>query len=84
MKTSETNFGRTLVWVFFVVMFFLHQDFWWWDNEALVLGFIPIGLAYHGLFSIACAGLGWLTIQYAWPVSLEKFAEDELEKVENS
>ena len=49
-----------------------------------MLGFIPIGLAYHGLFSIACAGLGWLTIHYAWPVSLEKFAEDELEKVENS
>ena len=69
--------GKTIVWSLFVILFFLHQDFWWWDDASLVLGFMPIGLAYHALFSIACACLGGLAIHYAWPNDLEKFAEEE-------
>ncbi len=57
-------------------MFVLHQDKWWWDDGTLVLGFMPLGLAFHALFSIGCAGLGWLAIQKAWPHDLEAFAED--------
>ena len=49
----------------------------------LVFGFIPMGLAYHGLFSIACAVLGWLAVRYAWPVHLEKFADEDSEKTED-
>jgi hypothetical protein len=69
--------GKTAVWSLFVILFFLHQDFWWWEDSGLVFGFMPIGLAYHAAFSIACAFLGWLAIRFAWPHDLEKFAEEE-------
>ena len=69
--------GKSLVWGLFVILFFLHQDLWWWDDADLIFGFMPIGLAYHAGFSMACAFLGWLAISYAWPHDLEKFAEEE-------
>lgn len=69
--------GKTIVWSLFVILFFLHQDFWWWEDSSLVFGFMPIGLAYHAAFSIACAFLGWLAIRFAWPHDLEKFAEEK-------
>ena len=53
----------------------MHQDFWWWDDESLMFGFLPVGLAFHALFSIACALLGWAAIKFAWPKKLESFAE---------
>ena len=76
MSPSESSAGKKFVWLLFVLMFLAHQDFWWWDDSSLVLGFLPIGLAYHALFSMACAGLGWLAIKKAWPSELEAFAEE--------
>ena len=69
--------GKIAVWSLFVVLFFLHQDFWWWDNADMVFGFMPMGLAYHAGFSIACSILGWLAIRFAWPDDLEAFAEEK-------
>jgi hypothetical protein len=69
--------GRLAVWTLFVILFFLHQDFWWWDESKLIFGFMPLGLAYHAGFSIVCAILGWLAIKYAWPHQLEAFAEED-------
>ena len=35
-----------------ILLALLHQDFWWWnDVEPIILG-MPIGLAYHVLFSL--------------------------------
>ena len=76
MKNSSYPFGKRITWVLFFVLFFLHQDFLWWDESTLVLGFLPIGLAFHALFSIACAFLGWVAIKFAWPHHLEQFAEE--------
>ena len=67
--------GKFFVWSSFVLMFFLHQDFWWWEDSFAVFGFLPIGLAYHAGFSIACSILGWMAIQYAWLREIERFAE---------
>ena len=69
--------GRLAVWTLFFILFFLHQDFWWWDESKLIFGFMPLGLAYHAGFSIVCAILGWLAIKYAWPHQLEAFAEED-------
>ncbi len=82
MTTSTSSFGKTLVWGLFLLMFFLHQDKWWWDDETLVAGFLPVGLAFHALYSVACAGLGWLAIKIAWPHDLEAFAEDSSSNTE--
>lgn len=68
---------RKFIWILFLLLFLLHQDFWWWENADLILGFMPVGLAYHAAFSVACACLGGLAIKYAWPNDLEEFAEEQ-------
>ena len=77
MSTTESSSGKALVWGLFLLMFVLHQDKWWWDDGTLVFGFLPVGLAFHAAFSLACAALGWLAIKLAWPHELEAFAEAE-------
>jgi hypothetical protein len=55
-----------------VAMYALHQDLWFWDDaRPLLFGALPIGLAYHVLYSIVVAGLMWLLVHYAWPVLSE-------------
>ena len=76
MNQTSYPMGKKFIWVVFVLLFILHQDAWWWDEASLVLGFMPVGLAFHAGFSIACAILGWAAIKYAWPHELERFAEE--------
>lgn len=60
-----------------VVLYFLHQDFWFWRTAyPLVFGFIPIGLFYHAGFSVAAAILMWLLVKFAWPAHLEEEVEE--------
>jgi hypothetical protein len=67
------------VWVMVAVLAVLHQDVWNWDSKALVLGFMPIGLAYHALYSVAAA-LVWMTaLRWVWPSGVEAWA-DEMDK----
>jgi len=50
----------------------LHQDFWNWKAVGpLLFGFLPVGLAYHAAFSVACAGYMALLVKFAWPRHLE-------------
>lgn len=58
-----------------ILLAILHQDFWWWDDTTLV-GFMPIGLFYHALFSIAAAAIWALAVMFAWPSHIEEFAEE--------
>jgi hypothetical protein len=69
---------RILLVVAVVALYVLHQDIWNWRSSYLVFGFIPIGLFYHGLFSVAAALLMWLLVTFAWPSHLER----EVEKAE--
>jgi hypothetical protein len=49
-------------------LYALHQDVWFWDAaRPLLFGVLPVGLAYHVLYSIVVAGLMWLLVRYAWP-----------------
>ncbi len=50
-----------------VALAVLHQDFWWWDSRAVVLGFLPVGLAWHALVSLAAGLLWYLATLYCWP-----------------
>lgn len=50
-----------------------HQDFWNWHTaEPMVFGFLPIGLAYHAAYAIACAVLMAILVKTAWPKHLDK------------
>ncbi len=68
---------RILLVVAVVALYLLHQDFWFWRNPRLVLGFIPIGLFYHACFSVAASLLMWLLVTFAWPSHLEQEVEQE-------
>ncbi|HKR13735.1 MAG TPA: DUF3311 domain-containing protein [Pyrinomonadaceae bacterium] len=69
---------RILLVVAVVTLYVLHQDYWFWRSSYLVFGFIPIGLFYHAMFSIAAALLMWLLVTFAWPSHLER----EIEQVQ--
>ena len=59
-----------------VALYFLHQDSWFWDTaRPLVFGFLPIGLFYHAVYSLAVAVLMWALVRFAWPARLEEEAE---------
>ena len=64
---------RTLVTAFFVLLFFLHQDSWWKNDPRLVLGFLPVSLAYHVVWTLLVA-FGWLLVaKFCWP---DRFDEE--------
>lgn len=68
---------RRFVWVLAAVLAVLHYDFWYWDDRSLVLGFVPVGLAYQALYSLACGVTWYLAVVYAWPTHIEEWASDE-------
>ena len=45
----------------------LHQDYWQWDNAALVFGLMPWTLVYHIGLSLGAAGVWWLAVRFCWP-----------------
>ena len=67
---------RKVVWILVLVLAVLHQDFWLWDSKTLVLGFIPVGLAYHACFSLSAAFVWFLALRFAWPGEIEAWAEE--------
>ncbi|NOZ41216.1 MAG: DUF3311 domain-containing protein [Planctomycetes bacterium] len=67
---------RSLLAVVFILLV-LHQDNWFWADETLVFGFMPIGLFYHACISVA-AGATWLwAVKFCWPAELEKDTKGE-------
>ena len=55
------------------VLYALHQDLWFWRTaHPLVFGFLPIGLAYHGVYCVAAAVLMWVLTRVAWPHHLDE------------
>jgi hypothetical protein len=55
-----------------LTLYVLHQDFWFWRQaRPLLFGFVPIGLSYHVLYTLAVSFAMWLLVRYAWPDHLE-------------
>ena len=55
-----------------IALFLLHQDFWFWrDARPLVFGFLPIGLFYQAMHTLATAVVLWLIVRWHWPSDLE-------------
>lgn len=69
--------NRLLLLTSIATLYLLHQDVWFWRAaRPLVFGFLPIGLAYHGVYCLAAAGLMWWLTRTAWPSHLERAAAD--------
>jgi hypothetical protein len=64
---------RSLLVTLAIVLYVLHQDVWFFDAaRPLVFGFLPIGLAYHAVYTLAASALMWLLVRHAWPSHLEQ------------
>ena len=67
---------KQLVYAMIILLAILHQDFWWWDNsETLWFGFMPVGLGYHALVSLAAGVLWALAIKHCWPAGVDRIEE---------
>lgn len=62
-------------------IFALHQDFWFWRAaEPRLFGFLPPGLWYHVVYTLAILLLMALLVRTAWPHELERRAEHASEE----
>jgi len=77
-NSAKLAVKRALLLIIVGGLYILHQDFWFWRAaRPLVFGFIPIGLFYHGCYTVATAIVMWLLVKHAWPSHLEEGAGDE-------
>ncbi|MBW7907128.1 MAG: DUF3311 domain-containing protein [Phycisphaerae bacterium] len=68
---------RYVVAALIALLVVLHQDFWNWHTyEPLILGFIPVGLAWHVGISLAAGLVAFLAVRYCWPEDLDPAATD--------
>ncbi len=71
---------KFLLFVMIAVVYVLHQDYWNWKNGDVVLGFLPVGLAYHAGYSILAAIMMAVLVKFAWPKDLESAGTAEKDK----
>lgn len=63
---------KLLLFLMIAGVYILHQDNWNWKSTDIVLGFLPIGLAYHVGYSILAAIMMAVLVKFAWPTHLEE------------
>lgn len=61
---------RSLIAVILILLL-LHQDNWFWTDDTLVFGFMPIGLCYHAGISIIASCVWFYAIRKCWPSDAE-------------
>ena len=71
---------RALLVLAVATLYVLHQDIWFWNSKYLVFGVLPVGLFYHGCFSVAASLLMWALVKFAWPGHLEEEVEHRAER----
>ena len=69
--------GKAIIAALVVVLLVVHQDNWLWDDQTLVLGFMPIGLLFHAGISVAAGATWFLATKIAWPDHLEHTPGDD-------
>ena len=57
-----------IITILVITLIVLHQDNWFWNNDKLVFGMLPITLFYHLCISIAASCVWFLATKIAWPV----------------
>ena len=64
-----------------IVLYVLHQDIWFWRTATpTVFGFLPIGLFYHVVYTLAICLVMWLLVKFAWPSQLETIEKSATEE----
>jgi len=73
-STNRSSVGPWLVAGIVLLLLILHQDNWFWTDETLVFGFMPVGLFWHACLSIAASVTWFLATKIAWPIDEETVA----------
>jgi len=66
---------RTVLYLSLFILFLIHQDSWFWDDPTMLLGFVPVGLAYHAVYCVVSSIVWYLVVTRNWPHEAEAFAE---------
>lgn len=77
---SKASRNKKIAWSLVIALAVLHYDFWFWADTSLVFGFLPIGLFYQVLISVAAGIVWWLMVQLAWPSHIEEWADEAQER----
>ncbi len=67
MSKDNKSSGSKIIIALVVVLLILHQDNWFWTNDTLLFGFLPIGLFWHACISIGATVTWYLATVIAWP-----------------
>jgi hypothetical protein len=62
---------KYIIYGLIILLAIVHQDFWWWDSDSLMFGFLPIGLAFHAGISVSAALLWLGAVKYCWPRNVD-------------
>ena len=66
-----------LTWILVLILLILHQDYWQWDRNEIVFGFVPYTMAYNIGISVA-TGLMWILVcALLWPDGLDDTEREE-------
>ena len=69
---SISSLRASLVAPITVLVYALHQDFWFWRTaRPLVFGFLPVGLFYHAAYTALISGFMFAVVRGCWPSHLE-------------
>lgn len=61
-----------------LILYLAHQDYWNWRTAyPLMFGYLPVGLAYHALYTIVAAAWMALLVKLAWPAHLDERPDKE-------
>jgi len=72
---------RYVVYGLLLLLYALHTDVWYWNDESSVMG-LPIGITYHVLWTLLVSVAYWLVVRHAWPTELEESAEGHFSVVD--
>lgn len=72
--TKANSNGPKIIIALVVLLVLLHQDVWFWNNKAVLFGFMPITLFWHACISIGASLTWYLATKIAWPTELEEEA----------
>ena len=65
---SSGSKGPLIIAGLVLLLLILHQDNWFWTDNTLLLGFMPIGLFWHACISVAASCTWYLATKIAWPI----------------
>lgn len=74
---------KLLLFLLIAGVYVVHQDNWNWKSTDVVLGILPVGLAYHAGYSILAAVMMAILVKFAWPSHLEQSESDKKKKDED-